>query len=465
MTEPTPAEVMLTPSESGAGEREARPVEPAPREPLRPQHNVWGDASSFAPGVVLVGRYRLEAALDGGGQGVVWSAFDLASGTGERVAVKVLHANADAEARARFGRERDLMRSLAGRHRNIVAFRDTGTLGEVPFLVMDLAEGRPLRDIIGDGLPIGRALNIAREIAEALGAAHRASVIHRDVNPRNVLVDEHNRIWLLDFGLAKSLLGTTRTQVGMAGGLPGYGAPEQLAGALATADHRADIYGLGAVLFHMLTGRAPFVGEDRKVVALRQNGERAPRLTDIRPERPWGAPLEALLASLLEMDPERRPPDMTVVVERLDTLIAYGLGHTELRWQRRAERAVETWTSGPRAWALGALLVAAGIVLTVVAVSRPTLVAEPMPVQGSLMVVGMEGSRPVGEAVIELVRPAGVLDVPGPDHLEYQSGPHGLEVRRAGSQDWQRVAPGASTFVRGPSMTLTVRYLATPPSR
>jgi serine/threonine protein kinase len=242
----------------------------------------------------MAGRYRIEALVGVGGMGMVYRAHD------ERldlaVALKVLRPEVAAgdQGERRFVRELVLARQVS--HPNVVRIHDLGEDGSLRFLTMDYVEGRSLQEILReDGpLPAERAVEVAREIAEGLGAAHREGVIHRDLKPANVLVGEDGRSYVSDFGVARSLTGSGLTRDGSILGTLSYLAPEQAQGE--DVDARSDLYALGILLYEMLTGELPFRGETaNELLAERLTRDPRPRSasskgrTSISPMRPTRA--------------------------------------------------------------------------------------------------------------------------------------------------------------------------------
>ena len=270
---------------------------------------------NLSPGSRL-GHYDIVAELGEGGMGAVYRARD--SKLNRDVAIKVLLASVadDADRLARFGREAQVLASL--NHPNIAAIYGV----EEGALVMELVEGPTLADRLATGaLPLDEALAIARQIAEALLAAHEAGIVHRDLKPANIKVRDDGTVKVLDFGLAKALdqgsgIGdrgsggaansptiTTpaMTQAGMILGTAAYMAPEQARGR--AVDRRADIWAFGVVLFEMLTGRRAFEGDDISITLA----------AVLKDEVAWKAlpadlptPLRRLLRRCLEKDPRRR---------------------------------------------------------------------------------------------------------------------------------------------------------------
>ena len=222
-----------------------------------------------------VGPYEVVALLGVGGMGEVYRARD--TKLNREVAIKVLLAAVanDAERLARFSREAQVLASL--NHPNIAQIHGLEDAGGVRALVMELVEGPTLADRIAQGaIPLDEALPIARQIAEALEAAHDLGIIHRDLKPANIKIRADGTVKVLDFGLAKALdpAGSARaatlpilrrcrcrrTAAGVILGTAAYMAPEQARGK--AVDRRADIWAFGCVLYEMLTGKRPFLGDD-----------------------------------------------------------------------------------------------------------------------------------------------------------------------------------------------------------
>ncbi|HEX8117979.1 MAG TPA: serine/threonine-protein kinase, partial [Pyrinomonadaceae bacterium] len=219
-----------------------------------------------------ISHYRILSQLGEGGMGVVYVAEDTV--LGRRVAVKIPHAGRDeSHYRARFLREARAVSKL--RHTNIAAVHDFGETEEgQPFIVMELVSGQTLGDLLaGPGISVARSVEVACQVARALSEAHRLGVVHRDVKPSNVVIDEEGTVKVLDFGLAKQLheeaaggngaseaqtLLTARTRSDVLIGTPLYLSPEQARGA--KVDGRSDLFALGALLYECLTGRPAFSG-------------------------------------------------------------------------------------------------------------------------------------------------------------------------------------------------------------
>ncbi|WP_051773288.1 serine/threonine-protein kinase [Saccharothrix sp. NRRL B-16314] len=246
-------------------------------------------------GGLLASRYRLLETVGIGGMAEVYRAEDAV--LGREVAVKVFRPGWDATARRRFEAE---VRTVAGlSHPGLVPVHDAGTGGDTPFLVMRLIEGRTLRAEIADGpLPVDRVRRLGAELAEALAYVHAQGVVHRDVKPSNILLDDQGRPYLADFGLAH-LPGATRlTRTGQMVGTAAYLAPEQVRGT--GVDRFADIYALGLVLLECLTGHCEYTGSEVEAAVARLH--RSPAIPEHLPPA-----LVDLLTAMTAADPDQRP--------------------------------------------------------------------------------------------------------------------------------------------------------------
>ena len=219
-----------------------------------------------------LGHYNVTALIGEGGMGQVYRATD--TQLGRDVALKILPDAfaADPDRLARFQREAQVLASL--NHPNIAQIHGIEKSADTQALVLELVEGPTLADRIAKGpIPLDEALPIAKQIAEALEAAHEAGVIHRDLKPANIKVREDGTVKVLDFGLAKALdaspqgdpsqsptLTAAATQMGVIMGTAAYMSPEQARGK--PVDKRADIWAFGAVIYEMLAGKRAFLGED-----------------------------------------------------------------------------------------------------------------------------------------------------------------------------------------------------------
>ncbi len=243
-------------------------------------------------GTLLSGRYRLDAQIGTGGMSTVYRAFDT---TLERVvAVKLMHREiaSDSDQLERFRREARAVAQFS--HPHIVGVIDAGEDDGRPYIVFEYVEGETLKDRIrrcGE-LPVDESLAYAIEITRALGAAHGRGIVHRDIKPQNVLIDEEGMAKVTDFGIARSLDEDGLTADGRVLGTTDYVSPEQALGH--AVNGQSDIYSLGVVLYEMLAGDVPFHGENQVAVAMKHVREDIPDILRIRPE------VSASVASVLD---------------------------------------------------------------------------------------------------------------------------------------------------------------------
>ena len=252
-------------------------------------------------GSVLGGRYALIEHLASGGMGDVWRASD---GVLDRVvAVKVLKPELfeDPAFRERFRREARHAGSLS--HPGIAAVFDYGEAAGSAYLVMELIPGEPLSIVLArcGPLPAEAVTSLLRQAAAALGAAHHAGIVHRDVKPGNLLVQPNGQVKITDFGIARALGASTLTLHGQVLGTAAYLSPEQAAGRTATA--ASDVYSLGVVAYEALTGRPPFEGEAVSVALAHTQQAPPPLPTTVPPA------LRGVIARAMAKRPADRPAD------------------------------------------------------------------------------------------------------------------------------------------------------------
>ncbi len=277
---------------------------------------VGGDEALDAQvGTVLGGRYRILSTLGTGGMAVVYKAEDAV--LGRRVALKTLHERYAEEDsfRARFKQEARAMASLD--HENIVKVYDISGDGEVPFIVAEYVGGGDvggmLRRAPGGRLDLHSVREITTQLLRALAYAHRRGVIHRDIKPSNILLTEEGKVKVADFGIARIV--EEEESAGNPGEIIGsarYMSPEQLRGDETTP--RSDIYSVGILLYHCLTGRPPFSGDARSVARQQMHDDPTPP-RDLKIAIP--PHLEAVILKALSKDPGNRYPSASAMLEDL----------------------------------------------------------------------------------------------------------------------------------------------------
>jgi serine/threonine-protein kinase len=267
--------------------------------------------SSLEPGVVLHRRYEIRRVLGSGGMGMVFQAHDRE--LDEPVALKVLRpeiSSMDPQILERFKTETRVARRIA--HRNVVRTYDFGDADGIKIISMEFIQGMTLKQLFRSkgALPLGVGLQIAKQAAAGLVAAHDMGVVHRDVKPHNIMLTPQSDVKIMDFGIVRDTTkseGSGMTQTGIIMGTPDYMSPEQAMGK-ADLDHRSDVYSFGVVLYEMFTGSLPFRGDSPIAIAMKhvQEEPKAPRAVNpkIPPE------LEAIIQRAMRKAPEARYPRM-----------------------------------------------------------------------------------------------------------------------------------------------------------
>ncbi|MEU6514647.1 protein kinase [Streptomyces sp. NPDC046978] len=298
--------------------------------------DMWGNG-----GLVGDGRYRLTHRLGRGGMAEVFAAEDVR--LGRTVAVKLLRSDLaeDPVAKARFTRE---AQSVAGlNHHAIVAVYDSGEdfVGgqPVPYIVMELVEGRTIRDLLLNAEAPGseQALIIVSGVLEALAYSHQHGIVHRDIKPANVIITHNGAVKVMDFGIARALHGasTTMTQTGMVMGTPQYLSPEQALGK--AVDHRSDLYATGCLLYELLALRPPFIGETPLSVVY-QHVQDLP----VPPSRISEGAAPPELDGLVMRSLAKEPDDRFQTAEEMRGLVQYAL---QMLYDQGSHTG--TWNTGP----------------------------------------------------------------------------------------------------------------------
>jgi tRNA A-37 threonylcarbamoyl transferase component Bud32 len=268
-------------------------------------------------GTTLNHRYRLEARIGAGGMSTVYRALD--ETLQRQVAIKLLNheVTSDSDQLERFRREARAVAQLS--HPHVVGVIDAGEDEGRPYIVFECVDGETLKDRIRrcGRLPIPEAVAYAIEIARALGAAHARHIVHRDVKPQNVLIDEEGSAKVTDFGIARTLDEEGLTADGRVLGTTDYVSPEQALGHAVTG--QSDLYSLGVVLYEMLTGEVPFKGDSQVAVAMKHVREAMPDVQTARPE------VSAALAAVIDRatakrQEERYADDAELIADLEDAL-------------------------------------------------------------------------------------------------------------------------------------------------
>ncbi|HWH93098.1 MAG TPA: protein kinase [Baekduia sp.] len=381
-------------------------------------------------GTLLNGRYRLDAEIGTGGMSTVYRAFDTV--LERQVAIKLMHREiaSDSDQLERFRREARAVAQL--NHPHIVTVIDAGEDDNTPYIVFEYVEGETLKDRIRrhGRLPIQEAIAYAIEVARALGVAHDRGIVHRDVKPQNVLVDEEGSAKVTDFGIARTLDQEGLTADGRVLGTTDYVSPEQALGHPVTG--QSDLYSLGIVLFEMLTGDVPFKGDNQVAVAMKHVREQLP---DVQVRRPQvSSALAAVLERATAKETERRYATDQELIADLEEVLAIetkrsgqstGEATAVLRTlPPSARRRLPARVRHPVAIVVGLIVVAAAVVAAALLLAdRTERGTNQRPVVKSAPSAGLK-TVSLGQAR------AHDFDPYGTDHDE-----HGIDARRVLDDD------------------------------
>jgi serine/threonine protein kinase/Tfp pilus assembly protein PilF len=316
-----------------------------------------------------IGHYKISKRIGAGGMGEVYLASDITAGRNAALKLLPPHLTSDADRLKRFQQE---ARAVAGlNHPNIVTIYEVGADNSTPYIATELIESETLRQRLGRGsIQVNEAVEIAIQVAGALAAAHSAGVVHRDIKPENIMLRPDGYVKVLDFGIAKlaeqevpatmaeeEALLLVETNLGSILGTVRYMSPEQARGA--SVDKRTDIWSLGAVLYEMATGHAPFTGDTSAEVMATILAKEPPPLSNYMVQTP--GELQQIVSKALRKDPDQRYQNAKEMLEALKDL------RHKLEFTAELERAVAVplwlrWARWPAALALtllaGALAVA-----------------------------------------------------------------------------------------------------------
>jgi eukaryotic-like serine/threonine-protein kinase len=253
-----------------------------------------------------LGRYKITGELGRGAMGVVYKGEDPA--LDRTVALKTVILSEDAAGKADYQKRFFLEAKAAGRlsHPQVITVYDFGQEGDVAYMAMEFLKGKELRERMKEGsISVSEAVHIAEQVAEGLGYAHEHGVVHRDIKPSNIMLLPHDKVKIMDFGIARMRASDHKTSTGLVLGTPKYMSPEQVAGS--PVDHRSDIFSLGVVLYEMLTHTKLFQGEDTPQIFNAVSNFQPPVPSRVNSEVP--SMLDFVVERALKKDPSVRYQD------------------------------------------------------------------------------------------------------------------------------------------------------------
>jgi serine/threonine protein kinase/tetratricopeptide (TPR) repeat protein len=279
--------------------------------------------TAVAPGSTIAGRYEILQQLGEGGMGTVYKARDRE--LDRVVALKLIRAELarNPEILQRFKRELILARQVT--HRNVVRIFDLGVTGDMKFITMEFFEGQTLSSVMArEKLSPAKAVEIMAQVCRGLDAAHKENVIHRDLKPQNIMVDDQERVVLMDFGLANSVEERSMTRTGALMGTPDYMSPEQAKAE--KVDARSDVFSMGLIFYELLTGKLPFQSESLLGTLLARTQQRAAPVRELDPQIPQM--LSDIVAKCLANDPAQRYQSAGEIVNDLEIWQSGATGKT-----------------------------------------------------------------------------------------------------------------------------------------
>jgi len=415
--------------------------------------------AALRPGSTFAGRYQVLEEIGKGGMGRVYRVLD--QEIDEKIALKVLNpeATADDKTIERFRNELKTARQIS--HKNVCRMYHFGKDEGVDYITMEYVQGEDLKSMIRmmGRLSPGRAVAIANQIGEGLAEAHGLGIVHRDLKPQNIMIDRDGQVKIMDFGIARTLRAEGITSPGMMVGTPKYMSPEQAEGK--DVDERSDIYGLGIILYEMLTGKVPFEGDSPLGIALKQKTEAPPDPRKINPEIPEN--LGRLILRCLAKEKERRYQNAQELIGELGEIAKSIPDYKKYIPQRKPRAATLTMTISAKKWPT-----LAALALVILAVAAAVLYlgrSRPAPASGEkrLVILPFENLGPPEDeyfadaitdeitarlaniAQLEVIGRASAVSYKKTDKNVHQIGEElGVDYILNGTIRWQRHAEGAN---------------------
>jgi serine/threonine protein kinase len=329
-------------------------------------------SEELAPGTLLAGRYEILQLLGRGGMGAVYKARD--KELDRLVAVKLIRPELarSPEMLRRFKQELILARQVT--HKNVIRIFDLGQSDGTKFITMDFVEGQDLRALLRERgkLPPPEAAKIMLQICRALEAAHAEHVIHRDLKPQNIMLGENGRVYVMDFGIARSAHVPGMTQTGALMGTPEYMSPEQARGE--KLDERSDIFSLGVVFYEILTGKSPYPSDTPLATLWKRMDE--PVTPPSQLERDLPPALDAIVVKALEIVPENRFGSAREMAHQLEIWLGPSAESSAIFLPAPRTASYWKWASA----ALGFLLITAMVAFRIKGPAKPPPAHTPVSV-------------------------------------------------------------------------------------
>ena len=341
----------------------------------------------LTPGTILGERYEIIRLLGQGGMGAVYQAHDRE--LERQVALKVIRGDmaANPEILRRFKQELILARQIT--HKNVIRIFDLGQAHGIKFITMEYIEGQDLQGLLKQKkkLEPADAAKIIAQVCRALEVAHAEGVIHRDLKPQNIMLDKTGRVYVMDFGIARSTLTSSMTQTGALIGTPDYMSPEQAKGQ--TVDARSDLFAIGIIFYEILSGQSPYIADTTMGKLWKRTSEPARPLGELDKAIPQ--PLSEIVKKCLEIDPQKRFASATELLHAIEDWQGPGTGTRVTVVRLGVLPGYAKWI----AVSLVAVLVAAGVVL------RPKFNSPPAAPHAPVTLLIADFDNKTGDAVFD----------------------------------------------------------------
>jgi len=341
----------------------------------------------LAPGSLLGERYEIIRLLGQGGMGAVYQAHDRE--LDRQVALKVIRGDmaANPEILRRFKQELILARQIT--HKNVIRIFDLGQADGIKFITMEYIEGEDLQSLLKEKKKIapGDAAKIIAQVCRALEVAHAEGVIHRDLKPQNIMLDKAGRVYVMDFGIARSTFTSSMTQTGALIGTPDYMSPEQAKGQ--SVDARSDLFAIGIIFYEILSGQSPFNADTTMGKLWKRTSEPARPLGELDKTIPQ--PLSEIVKKCLEIDPERRFRSATELLHAIEDWQGPGAGTRVPLARAGVLPGYAKWVAA----GLAVVLVVAGLAL------RPKFSSHPIAPHAPVTLLIADFDNKTGDAVFD----------------------------------------------------------------